>query len=97
MEKRCTSRADAGARLPQHSLSAKSLYNFASYIRSQPVNPRLDRLESYPFQKLSALLAQVPPPEGLRPIPLYIGEPRHPTPEFIKRALGAARQGSGRA
>jgi N-succinyldiaminopimelate aminotransferase len=51
------------------------------------VNPRLDRLESYPFQKLTALLAKTQPAEGKRLIPLYIGEPRHPTPEFIKRAL----------
>jgi N-succinyldiaminopimelate aminotransferase len=51
------------------------------------VNPRLDRLESYPFQKLSALIAKTPQPAGLSPIPLYIGEPRHPTPEFIKRVF----------
>ena len=51
------------------------------------MNPRLDRLESYPFQKLSALIAKTPQPAGLSPIPLYIGEPRHPTPEFIKRVF----------
>jgi N-succinyldiaminopimelate aminotransferase len=51
------------------------------------VNPNLDRLQSYPFQRLRALLDGVAGPAGLAPIPLYIGEPRHPTPEFIKRAL----------
>ena len=51
------------------------------------MNPRLDRLQSYPFQKLTDLLKGAQPRAGLTPIPLYIGEPKHPTPEFIKRAL----------
>jgi N-succinyldiaminopimelate aminotransferase len=51
------------------------------------VNPRLDRLQSYPFQKLTALLEGAKPNPALRPIALHIGEPKHPTPEFIKRAL----------
>jgi N-succinyldiaminopimelate aminotransferase len=51
------------------------------------VNPRLDRLQSYPFQKLAALLEGAKPNPALRPIALHIGEPKHPTPEFIKRAL----------
>jgi N-succinyldiaminopimelate aminotransferase len=51
------------------------------------VNPRLDSLQSYPFQKLNALLEGVKPNPAVRPISLYIGEPKHPTPEFIKRAL----------
>jgi N-succinyldiaminopimelate aminotransferase len=51
------------------------------------VNPRLDRLQSYPFQKLAALLEGAKPNPALRPIALHIGEPKHPTPDFIKRAL----------
>ncbi len=51
------------------------------------MNPRLDRLQSYPFQKLTQLLEGAEPKVGQRLIPLYIGEPRHETPEFIKRAL----------
>ena len=51
------------------------------------MNPDLARLQSYPFQKLNALLEGTVPPPGLRVIPLYIGEPKHPTPEFIKRSL----------
>jgi len=51
------------------------------------VNPRLDRLQTYPFQKLTALLAGTQAKAGVREIPLYIGEPRHATPEFIKRVL----------
>jgi N-succinyldiaminopimelate aminotransferase len=51
------------------------------------VNPNLDRLHPYPFEKLRALFAGIENPTDLRPIRLSIGEPRHPTPEFIKRAL----------
>jgi N-succinyldiaminopimelate aminotransferase len=51
------------------------------------VNPDLERLHSYPFQKLRALLEGVAAPRGLPPISLHIGEPRHPTPDFIRHAL----------
>jgi N-succinyldiaminopimelate aminotransferase len=51
------------------------------------VNPDLERLQTYPFQKLNALLEGVSPDPARKLIPLYIGEPKHPTPEFIKRAL----------
>jgi N-succinyldiaminopimelate aminotransferase len=51
------------------------------------VNPRLDRLQSYPFQKLAGLLDGVKPDPALRPIALHIGEPKHPTPQFIRQAL----------
>lgn len=51
------------------------------------MNPDLARLQSYPFQKLNALLEGVAPAAGRDLIALYIGEPKHPTPEFIKKAL----------
>ena len=51
------------------------------------MNSELDRLQSYPFQKLGALLAGVTPNPRLKPISLHIGEPKHPTPEFIRQAL----------
>jgi len=57
------------------------------------VNPRLDQLQSYPFQKLTALLDRAEPPHGMQLINLYIGEPKHPTPEFIKRALAESLAG----
>ncbi|MCX7370509.1 MAG: succinyldiaminopimelate transaminase, partial [Alphaproteobacteria bacterium] len=50
------------------------------------MNPDLDRLQSYPFQKLSALLEGVRPNPQLKPVSLYIGEPKHPTPQFIRQA-----------
>jgi N-succinyldiaminopimelate aminotransferase len=51
------------------------------------MNPNLERLQPYPFQKLNALFKDLAPPSGLRAINLSIGEPKHPTPEFIQRAL----------
>ena len=51
------------------------------------MNPLLDRLQPYPFEKLRALFAGIKPDPAYAPIALHIGEPKHPTPEFIKRAL----------
>jgi len=57
------------------------------------MNPRLDQLHPYPFQKLRELFAGVTPNPDLSPINLSIGEPRHPTPQFIKDALIAGLGG----
>jgi N-succinyldiaminopimelate aminotransferase len=57
------------------------------------VNPLLEKLQPYPFEKLRALLSGVTPNPGLRPINLSIGEPKHPTPELVKRALAGALDG----
>ncbi|MCU0937221.1 MAG: succinyldiaminopimelate transaminase [Gammaproteobacteria bacterium] len=57
------------------------------------MNPDLDRLQAYPFERLGALLRGVAPPRDLPPIPLSLGEPRHPTPAFIPQALVAQLQG----
>ncbi|MGC9163057.1 MAG: succinyldiaminopimelate transaminase [Thiomonas sp.] len=51
------------------------------------MNPRLDLLQPYPFEKLRALTQDVTPPAQLPAISLGIGEPRHPTPQFIRDAL----------
>jgi N-succinyldiaminopimelate aminotransferase len=51
------------------------------------MNPDLERLHTYPFQKLRTLLEGSQPPAGRVPVPLHVGEPRHPTPLFIKQAL----------
>jgi len=51
------------------------------------MNPALERLQPYPFEKLAALLRGVEPPSDLDPIALSIGEPRHPTPGLITDAL----------
>lgn len=51
------------------------------------VNPDLDRLHPYPFEKLRTLFAGVVPDPAHAPIRLSIGEPQHPTPGFIREAL----------
>jgi len=56
------------------------------------VNPRLDLLQTYPFEKLRALVADVKP-AGKPAISFGIGEPKHPTPEFIKQAMTASLAG----
>ncbi len=57
------------------------------------MNPRLEQLHPYPFQKLRELFAGVTPNPDLAPVNLSIGEPRHPTPQFIKDALVAGLGG----
>ncbi len=44
-------------------------------------------MHSYPFQRLSALLAGSTPPAGRKIVSLHIGEPKHPTPNFIRETL----------
>ncbi len=51
------------------------------------MNSNLDRLQSYPFQKLRELFAGVTPNPAFTPVDLHIGEPKHVTPEFIRQAL----------
>ena len=57
------------------------------------MNPLLDRLQPYPFEKLRALFADVTPNAAYKPISLGIGEPKHPTPALVKDALAAALDG----
>lgn len=57
------------------------------------MNPRLDLLHPYPFERLRALLADNRPPADKRPILLSIGEPRHPTPRLVLDALAAGGEG----
>jgi N-succinyldiaminopimelate aminotransferase len=58
-----------------------------SLLVNNHVNPLLDRLQPYPFEKLRALFADVTPNPAYKPISLGIGEPKHPTPKFIQQAL----------
>ena len=51
------------------------------------MNPRLERLHRYPFERLARLTAGVTPPADLAPIAMSIGEPRHAPPEVVLRAL----------
>ena len=54
------------------------------------MNPRIDRLYAYPFERLRALLEGTSPPAALHPIPLSIGEPRHAPPAFVAATLAAS-------
>jgi len=51
------------------------------------MNPDLNKLHAYPFEKLKNLFAGVTANPDLKPINLSIGEPKSPTPDFIKQAL----------
>ncbi|MGM0952150.1 MAG: succinyldiaminopimelate transaminase [Pseudomonadota bacterium] len=51
------------------------------------MNPNLDRLHPYPFEKLAKLKAGISIPEHLAPISLGIGEPKHPAPPFVKQVI----------
>jgi N-succinyldiaminopimelate aminotransferase len=57
------------------------------------LNPRLEQLQVYPFERLRALLAGVVPNAALHPIDLSIGEPKHPTPALVKQALASSLDG----
>jgi N-succinyldiaminopimelate aminotransferase len=57
------------------------------------VNPNLEKLHPYPFEKLRQLFRGIQPPTGLPEIRLSIGEPQHETPALIKEALAANLQG----
>jgi len=54
------------------------------------MNPLLASLQPYPFERLRQLFAGVTPNPQLQHISLGIGEPKHATPEFIKKALTAS-------
>jgi len=57
------------------------------------MNPLLSRLQPYPFERLRQLFLGVKPNPEYRHISLGIGEPKHPTPELIKKALVASLDG----
>lgn len=51
------------------------------------MNPDLNHLKPYPFQRLATLKEGVTPPPDRSAISLSIGEPKHPSPEFVKAVL----------
>ncbi|OIQ83386.1 LL-diaminopimelate aminotransferase [mine drainage metagenome] len=53
------------------------------------MNPLLQRLNPYPFERLRELTAGITPNPAYAPISLGIGEPQHATPAFITDALCA--------
>ncbi|PTT80193.1 succinyldiaminopimelate transaminase, partial [Pelomonas sp. HMWF004] len=57
------------------------------------MNPLLERLQPYPFERLKALTAGITPNPALAPISLGIGEPRHAAPALIEEAIKGAMKG----
>ena len=51
------------------------------------MNPSLNLLQPYPFQRLRDLFAGITPNPAFNNINLSIGEPKHATPQLIKDAL----------
>ena len=60
------------------------------------MNPDLDRLQPYPFEKLRGLFKDTTPNPALSAIALAIGEPKHPTPPLITDALADNLSGLAR-
>jgi N-succinyldiaminopimelate aminotransferase len=57
------------------------------------VNPLLQKLQPYPFEKLRALFKGVTPRAEFTPISFGIGEPKHATPTLIREAVVNALSG----
>ena len=56
-------------------------------MNSNLMNPNLNQLQPYPFQRLRDLFKGITPNADYKAINLSIGEPKHDTPALIKQAL----------
>jgi N-succinyldiaminopimelate aminotransferase len=57
------------------------------------MNPYLDKLQPYPFERLRALNAAITPNPAFGHISLGLGEPRHEAPTLIKEVLARSMSG----
>lgn len=57
------------------------------------MNPYLEQLHPYPFEKLAVLTAGATPPADLKRIAFTIGEPQHEAPQVVLDALSGALKG----
>ena len=64
-----------------------TLVMLARYITITAMNPNLNLLQAYPFQRLRDLFKGTTPNPAYSAINLSIGEPKHATPQLIKDAL----------
>src|SRR4249920_519292 len=80
-------------RHPHHGGRGASQRGLAGHPAEPGVNPLLEKLQPYPFEKLRRLLDGVTGNKKLKPINLQIGEPKHPTPELVTAALVRALDG----
>ena len=53
------------------------------------LNPRLEALSDYTFQRLAQLLQPLAPPAGRPVVNLALGQPRHPIPALLTETLTA--------
>ncbi|MGF1644624.1 MAG: succinyldiaminopimelate transaminase [Thiotrichales bacterium] len=60
------------------------------------MNPDLERLQPYPFQKLARLFSGLTPPANRAAIRLSIGEPQDPPPALVAEVLCQHLDGYGR-
>ena len=60
------------------------------------MNPNLDQLHPYPFEKLTQLKQGITPPQDKTHIALSIGEPKHTTPDFIHQSYIKHMEGMGK-
>ena len=51
------------------------------------LNPALEALTDYPFDRLRALLDPLAPPAALKPLVLSVGEPRHAPPAMVRAII----------
>jgi len=51
------------------------------------MNPDLNKLHPYPFEKLAELKSNISPSSALNHIAMSIGEPKHPAPKFVLAEL----------
>lgn len=56
-------------------------------MKDTTMNPALESLHPYPFEKLAELKAGITPPAHLEHIALSIGEPKHTPPAFVLEAM----------
>ncbi len=57
------------------------------------MNPLLERLHPYPFERLRALTRDITPNPAFSPISLGMGEPKHAAPALVEEAIGGAMAG----
>lgn len=65
----------------------KTIYARPSIETPVPTNSAIDTLRPYPFERLKALKANLHGPADKSHIALSLGEPKHPAPDFVIRAL----------
>ncbi|QEY24740.1 succinyldiaminopimelate transaminase [Neisseria animalis] len=54
------------------------------------MNSLLEQLQPYPFARLREAMQGLDAPEGITPVPLHIGEPKHATPKVVTEALASS-------